>query len=73
MEVLRGVSAIYAKQNGINAINNKNPKRERERERERDQEKGCENRGHRGCDPLGTFGDLEVSLIGKERCLRLWW
>ena len=37
MEVLRGVSAIYAKQNGINAINNKNTEREREREtRKRD-------------------------------------
>ena len=41
----------------------------REREKERDQEKGCEYRGHRECDLLGIFGDLEVSPFGKERWL----
>ena len=38
---------------------NKNP--------ERDEEKECEYQGHRYCDPLGTFSNLEVLPIGKDR------
>ena len=64
MEVLRGVSAIYAKQNGINAINNKHPQGggERERERERERETRKRDANIKGTEDVILLGRLLATL-----------